>query len=222
MSALAAPAGRPTRADVVRWIERDRAVAVVRTARPDRLVELARALCAGGISCIEVTMTVPNAIEGIRLVAQELAGEALVGAGSVTDAATAEAAVAAGACYVVSPVFKREVVEAAHAAGAAAMPGGFTPTELLAAHEAGADIVKVFPADALGTSFFRGVRAPLPQLKLMPTGGVTIDNAADWLRAGAVAVGVGSALVDEAAIARGDWALLTRNAERLRDAVRSV
>jgi 2-dehydro-3-deoxyphosphogluconate aldolase/(4S)-4-hydroxy-2-oxoglutarate aldolase len=214
------PHGSP--ADVVRWITRARVVAVVRTGYPDRLVELARALCAGGVCCIEVTMTVPNALEGIRLVSQELAGRALVGAGSVTDAATAEAAVEAGARFVVSPVFKREVVEATHAAGAAAMPGGFTPTELLAAQEGGADIVKVFPADVLGVAFIRGVRAPLPRLMLMPTGGVTIENAAEWLRAGAVAVGVGSALVDEAAIARGDWALITHNAGRLRDAVRDV
>ena len=208
-----------TREDVVRWIERDRAVAVVRTDRPDKLVEIAQALQVGGVVCFEVTMTVPNAIEGIRAVTEAMRGSVLVGAGSVTDAATAQAAIEAGARYVVSPVFKREVVEAAHAAGAAAMPGCFTPTEIVAAHEAGADVVKVFPAGALGPGFIRGVLAPLPYLRLMPTGGVSLDNATAWLRAGAVAVGAGSALVEADAVAAGDWARLTANAKRLRAAV---
>lgn len=222
MSDPAGSAARASRADVVRQIGRSRAVAVVRTAHRDCLVDLARALCDGGICCIEVTLTVPNALDGIRSVTQALGDAVLVGAGSVTDAATATAAAEAGARYVVSPVFRRETVSAAQAAGAAAIPGGFTPTELLAAHECGADAVKVFPADTLGPGFVRGVLAPLPQLKLMPTGGVTTENAADWLRAGAFAVGVGAALADEDAIARGDWSRITRNAARLRDAVGSA
>ncbi len=208
-----------TRADVVRWIERDRAVAVVRTDEPEKLVEIARALQAGGVACFEVTMTVPNAIEGIQAVTEAMRGSVLVGAGSVTDAETAQRAVEAGARYVVSPVFKPEVVEAAHALDAAAMPGCFTPTEILTAYEAGADVVKVFPAGALGPGFVRGVLAPLPYLKLMPTGGVSLDNAAEWLRAGAVAVGAGSALVATDAVAAGDWGRLTANARRLRASV---
>ena len=210
-----------SREDVVAQIERDRAVAVVRTDEPDKLIRIAGALAAGGVVCVEVTMTVPGAIEGIRAVAQALPG-VLVGAGSVTDAATAAAAVAAGARYVVSPVFRAEVVQAAQAVGAAAMPGCFTPTEILTAHEAGADVVKVFPAGVLGTGFIRGLLAPLPHLRLMPTGGVSLDNAADWLRAGAVAVGAGSALVDDAAVAAGDWGQLEANARRLRAAVDAV
>jgi len=208
-----------TRADVVRWIERDRAVAVVRTDEPEKLVQIAEALRAGGIVCIEVTMTVPNALDGIRAVTNAMGADVLVGAGSVTDAETTRAAIDAGARYVVSPVFKREVIEAAHQLDAAAMPGCFTPTEILTAHEAGADVVKVFPAGALGMGFIKGVLAPLPYLKLMPTGGVSLDNATDWLRAGAVAVGAGSALVDTKAIAAGDWATLTANARRLRASV---
>lgn len=208
-----------TRADVIRYVERDRAVAVVRTDAPEKLVRIADALREGGVVCIEVTMTVPNALAGIRAVADALGGGVLVGAGSVTDAETARAAVEAGARYVVSPVFKPEVIEAAHALDAAAMPGCFTPTEILAAHEAGADVAKVFPAGSLGPGFIKGVLAPMPHLKLMPTGGVSLDNAAEWLRAGAVAVGAGSALVDTAAIAAGDWAQLTANARRLRAAV---
>ena len=113
-------------------------------------------------------------------------------------------------------MFKREIVEAAHGLDAAAMPGCFTPTEILTATEAGADVVKVFPADVLGPAFFRGVLAPMPHLRLMPTGGVSLTNADGWVAAGAVAVGVGSALVDKRAVAAGDWATITANARTLR------
>ncbi|GAB5535096.1 MAG: bifunctional 4-hydroxy-2-oxoglutarate aldolase/2-dehydro-3-deoxy-phosphogluconate aldolase [Rubricoccaceae bacterium] len=204
---------------MVRQIERDRAVAVVRTDEPQKLVQIAEALRAGGIVCIEVTMTVPNALDGIQAVTDAMGDDVLVGAGSVTDAETTRAAVEAGARYVVSPVFKLEVIEAAHQLDAAAMPGCFTPTEILRAYEAGADVVKVFPAGVLGMGFIKGVLAPLPYLKLMPTGGVSLDNATDWLRAGAVAVGAGSALVDTQAIAADDWDQLTANARRLRTSV---
>ncbi|MEM6326621.1 MAG: bifunctional 4-hydroxy-2-oxoglutarate aldolase/2-dehydro-3-deoxy-phosphogluconate aldolase [Bacteroidota bacterium] len=208
-----------TREGVVAAIEADRAVAVVRTDEPGKLVSIARALARGGVVCFEVTMTVPNALDGIRAVTEALGEAVLVGAGSVTDAATTEAAVNAGARYVVSPVFKREIIEAAHAMDAAAMPGCFTPTEILTAHEAGADVAKVFPAGSLGPGFIKGVLAPMPFLKLMPTGGVSLDNATEWLRAGAVAVGAGSALVERDAVASGDWDRLTANARRLRQSV---
>src|SRR5207247_1411046 len=135
-----------------------------------------------------------------------------LGAGTVTDAATARAVADAGARFVVGPVFRRDVIEASHDRGAAAIPGCFSPTEILEAHEAGADIVKIFPATMLGPQFIKDVRAPLPQLKLMPTGGVTPENAGDWIRAGAAAVGIGSALVDAAAVERGDWASITARA----------
>ncbi|MAQ93705.1 MAG: 2-dehydro-3-deoxyphosphogluconate aldolase [Rhodothermaceae bacterium] len=209
------------RTDTVARVAAEQAVAVVRTDSPDAMVELARALLAGGVSCIEITLTVPGALDAIRRVAEELAQDAdapevLIGAGSVLDAHQAEAAIEAGARYVVSPVFKRDIVEAAHSLDAAAMPGCFTPTEILTATEAGADVVKVFPADALGMAFFRGVLAPMPHLRLMPTGGVSLTNADGWVAAGAVAVGVGSALVDKRAVAAGDWATITANARTLR------
>lgn len=191
------------------------AVAVVRMKDGDRLLRVVEALAEGGVRAVEITMTVPGAL-GLIARTREAFGESVVlGVGSVLDAATATAAARAGAAYVVSPVFKREVVEAAHAAGAAAFPGCLTPTECQTAHEAGADVVKVFPADAVGMAFFRGVLAPLPHLKLMPTGGVTLDNAGEWLRAGAVAVGVGGALVDAEAVEAGDYGRLTDNARRL-------
>lgn len=123
---------------------------------------------------------------------------------------------------MISPVFKRTVIGACHASGVAAMPGCFTPTEIFEAWEAGADVVKVFPATSLGPGFFKDVRGPLPHIKLMPTGGVTLDNAGDWIRAGAVAVGIGTALLDAAAIAAGDFDVLRSNAARVVANVRSA
>ncbi len=198
------------------------AVAVIRIQDPERLLRSVEAFAEGGVRAIEITMTVPNAVEMIGRVRAHFGDDIVLGVGSVLDAATATRAVAAGARYVVTPVMKPEVVAAAHAAGAAAMPGAMTPTECQAAYEAGADVVKVFPADIVGMPFFKAVLAPLPHLRLMPTGGVTLDNAGDWLRAGAVAVGVGSALVDPAAIAAGDYARLADHARRLIASVASA
>jgi 2-dehydro-3-deoxyphosphogluconate aldolase/(4S)-4-hydroxy-2-oxoglutarate aldolase len=133
----------------------------------------------------------------------------------VTDAATARAVIDAGARYIVSPVFRPEVIATCHEHDVAAMPGCFTPTEILNAHDCGADVVKVFPATALGPQYIKDIRAPLPQVRLMPTGGVSLDNAGDWIRAGAVAVGVGSALLDAKAIDENRFDALTANARRI-------
>ena len=203
------------RTDIVARIERERIVAVIRLEEADKLRAVIDALAAGGVRVFEVTMTVPRAIELIGLLAREVRDDVLIGAGTVLDKGTACDAIRAGAKFIVGPVFRRDVIEACHGRGVPAMPGCFTPTEILDAWESGADIVKVFPSTALGPTFIKDVRAPLPQLKLMPTGGVSIENAADWLRAGAVAVGVGSALVDAAAVKAGDFAAITRRAELL-------
>jgi len=173
------------------------------------------AIADGGVQAIEVTMTVPGAVELIRGLARSLPATIVLGAGTVTDAATARAVIDAGARYVVSPVFRREVIAACHERDAAAAPGCFTPTEILDAHDCGADVIKVFPATALGPQFIKDVRAPLPQVRLMPTGGVSLDNAGDWIRAGAIAVGVGSALLDGKAIDEGRFDVLTANARRI-------
>ena len=133
----------------------------------------------------------------------------------MTDVATARAVIDAGASFVVGPVFRPEVIAACHDRDVAAMPGCFSPTEILAAHECGADIVKVFPATMLGPQFLKDVRAPLPQVKLMPTGGVTLDNAGDWIRAGAVAVGLGSALLDAKAIEDSRFDVIAANARKV-------
>jgi 2-dehydro-3-deoxyphosphogluconate aldolase/(4S)-4-hydroxy-2-oxoglutarate aldolase len=139
----------------------------------------------------------------------------VLGAGTVIDAATCRAVIDAGARFIVSPVFRREVIAVCLERGVAAAPGCFSPTEILDAHEMGADLVKVFPATALGPQYIKDLRAPMPQLRLMPTGGVTLDNAGDWIRAGAVAVGVGSALLDTKAIDEGRFDVIAANARRI-------
>jgi 2-dehydro-3-deoxyphosphogluconate aldolase/(4S)-4-hydroxy-2-oxoglutarate aldolase len=204
-----------TRTDVVARVEQERVVAVLRLDDPGLLSAVIDALAAGGVRVFEITMTVPRAIEMIGRLTASLSSDLVVGAGTVIDADTAHAAIDAGARFVVSPVFRRALLDACRARGTAVIPGCCTPTEILDAWEAGADVVKVFPAASLGPGFIKDVRAPLPQVKLMPTGGVSIDNAGEWLRAGAVAVGIGSALVDAAAVRAGAFETLTARAARL-------
>jgi len=204
-----------SREAVVRAIQDFGIVAVIRMRDPGKLRAVVDALADGGVRALEVTMTVPNAVALIRELAPTMPDGFILGAGTVTDAATVNAVVDAGARYVVSPVFRREVIHACHERGVAVAPGCFTPTEILDAHDAGADIIKVFPATALGPQYIKDVRAPLPQVRLMPTGGVTLDNTGDWIRAGAVAVGVGSALLDAAAIESGRFEVIAQNARRI-------
>ena len=203
------------RAAIARLIEQLGVVAVIRLKDPLKLRAVVDALADGGVRALEVTMTVPRAVELIAELAPTLPGDFLLGAGTVTDVATARAVIDAGARFVVGPVFRPTIIAACHERGVPAMPGCFSPTEILAAHEAGADIVKVFPATMLGPQFIKDVRGPLPQVKLMPTGGVTLDNAGDWIAAGAVAVGVGSALLDGAAIDSGRFDVIAANARRV-------
>jgi 2-dehydro-3-deoxyphosphogluconate aldolase/(4S)-4-hydroxy-2-oxoglutarate aldolase len=203
-----------SREAVVRAIQDLGIVAVIRIRDPAKLRAVVDALADGGVRALEVTMTVSNAVGLIRELAPTMPEGFILGAGTVTDAATVNAVADAGARYVVSPVFRREVIRACHDRGIAVAPGCFTPTEILDAHDAGADIIKVFPATALGPQYIKDVRAPLPQVKLMPTGGVTPDNAGEWIRAGAVAVGIGSALLDTAAIDAGRFDVIVEKARR--------
>jgi 2-dehydro-3-deoxyphosphogluconate aldolase/(4S)-4-hydroxy-2-oxoglutarate aldolase len=202
------------RTETVRQIEQLGVVAVIRLRDPGKLRAVVDAIVAGGVRALEVTMTVPGAVELIRGLAPTLPEGFLLGAGTVIDAETARAVVDAGAQFVISPVFKSEVIVACHERGVPVAPGCFTPTEILEAHEAGADIVKLFPATTLGPQYIKDVRAPLPQVKLMPTGGVSPENAGDWIRAGAVAVAAGSSLLDAAAIESGRLDVITANARR--------
>jgi 2-dehydro-3-deoxyphosphogluconate aldolase / (4S)-4-hydroxy-2-oxoglutarate aldolase len=204
-----------SRADVTAAIEAIGVVAVIRMKDPAKLRAVVDALAEGGVRALEVTMTVPRAVELIRELAPTMPPGFVLGAGTVVDAATAHAVIEAGARFIVSPVFRRAVIEACHQHDVPAMPGCFSPTEILDAHDAGADVIKVFPATMLGPQFLKDIRAPLPQVKLMPTGGVTLDNAGDWIRAGAVAVGVGSALVDAKAIDAGRFEVIAANARKV-------
>ncbi len=185
-------------------------VAVIRAQDGDELVSICEALVAGGVVGVEITMTSPGATEAISKAAQVLQGKAIIGAGSVLDPETARVAMLAGADFIVSPILNKDVIAIAKRYGKIVIPGAFTPTEILSAWEAGADVVKVFPATKLGPSFFKDVRGPLPQVRLTPTGGVDINNLGDFLKAGAVFVGVGSALVSKKIVAERNWAALTR------------
>jgi 2-dehydro-3-deoxyphosphogluconate aldolase / (4S)-4-hydroxy-2-oxoglutarate aldolase len=207
--------GTMTRADVTAAIESMGVVAVIRMKDPAKLRAVVDALAEGGVRALEVTMTVPGAVELIRGLAPTMPPGFILGAGTVVDAKTALAVIDAGARFIVSPVFRPAVIEACHQHDIPAMPGCFSPTEILDAHDAGADVIKVFPATMLGPQFLKDIRAPLPQVKLMPTGGVTLDNAGDWIRAGAVAVGVGSALVDTKAIDVGRFEVIAANARKV-------
>jgi 2-dehydro-3-deoxyphosphogluconate aldolase/(4S)-4-hydroxy-2-oxoglutarate aldolase len=211
-----------SRAEIVGAIEQAGVVAVIRLKEPDKLRAVVDAIAEGGVRALEVTMTVPGAVELIRGLAPTLPAGFVLGAGTVLDAETARRVIDAGARFVVSPVFRPAVIAACHAHDVPMMPGCFTPTEILEAWDAGADVVKVFPATALGPTYFKDVHGPLPQVKLMPTGGVTLDNAGDWIRAGAVAVGVGTALLDAKAIAAGSYGVLRGNAEKIVANVRAA
>lgn len=212
MTPSAAPPHPAARQRTVDRLVEQGAVAVVRLPSARLVRETVEALHAGGVAAIELTMTTPDALAIIEEIVRWMGDALLVGAGSVLGADAARRAIEAGAGYVVSPVFEPAVVAEAHRQGVPAMPGAFTPTEILAAHAAGADLVKVFPADPLGPAFIRGVLAPMPFLRLMPTGGVTPANVGEWLGAGARAVGLGSALVDPKLVDAGDFAAITARA----------
>ncbi|HEV3436269.1 MAG TPA: bifunctional 4-hydroxy-2-oxoglutarate aldolase/2-dehydro-3-deoxy-phosphogluconate aldolase [Gemmata sp.] len=189
-------------------------VAVVRFSDPDPLVEVIKALADGGVTVAEVTLTVPNALDVIREAKRKLGDRVLLGAGTVLDPETARAALLAGAEFLVAPNLNLDVIKLCRRYDKLVMPGAFTPTEVVTAWEAGADIVKVFPADVVGPAFFKALRGPLPQVKLMPTGGVDLTTAAEFLKAGAVCLGVGGQLVDPKAVATGDFARITQLAKQ--------
>jgi 2-dehydro-3-deoxyphosphogluconate aldolase/(4S)-4-hydroxy-2-oxoglutarate aldolase len=188
-------------------------VAVIRSPDSQQLVEVARALADGGVTVVEITMSVPNALQVLHQVRQSLGDRLLLGAGTVLDAETARAVLLAGAEYVVAPTVNLDVIRLCQRYDKLVMPGAFTPTEILTAWEAGADIIKVFPADVVGPAFFKALRGPLPHVRLMPTGGVDLNSAAAFLNAGACCLGVGGQLVEPRAVSE-------RNFERIRDLAR--
>jgi 2-dehydro-3-deoxyphosphogluconate aldolase/(4S)-4-hydroxy-2-oxoglutarate aldolase len=181
-------------------------VAIIRATSGDQLVNVARALYEGGIDVIEVTLTVPNVLEIIAAVRKDLGKKILLGAGTVLDPETCRAALLAGAEFIVSPSLNLDVIKLCKRYTKLVMPGVFTPTEVVTAWEAGADIVKLFPADCVGPNYLKALRGPLPQVRILPTGGVNLKTLPDFLKAGACAVGLGSQLVEKAAVESGNMA----------------
>lgn len=190
-------------------------IAVIRMSDPGRIIDLTEALKRGGVKALEITMTVPGALDIIQKLAVNKPEGVLIGAGTVLDADTAAAAIWSGADFVVSPIADPGMIAACRSHDTFVAPGAFSPTEVIAAWDRGADVVKVFPATSLGPNYFRDLRGPFPQLRLMPTGGVTIENAKDFIAAGACAVGIGTALVDKKAVEAGDWESIASKARRL-------
>lgn len=197
-------------------------VAILRAPSGELLADVAEALLAGGVEAIEVTFTVPKAPQVIQQVADRLGDKILLGAGTVLDPETARAAMLAGAEFIVTPTVNLDVIRMCRRYDKAVMAGGLTPTEILTAWEAGADVVKVFPSDFTGPSYLKNLHGPLPQVRLMPTGGVNLQTAADFLRAGAFALGLGSALVEKKAVAAGDVARIESLARQYVQIVREV
>jgi 2-dehydro-3-deoxyphosphogluconate aldolase/(4S)-4-hydroxy-2-oxoglutarate aldolase len=196
-------------------IEDDGVIAVVRLHDLTQAVPLAKALVAGGVRAVEFTFTNPAAADAISAARNALGSRALIGAGSVLDAETARVAILAGAAYVVTPTVSLPVIGLCQRYGVATIIGALTPTEILTAWEGGATYVKVFPASLGGPRYLRDVLAPLPQVKLIPTGGVDLDNAGEFIRAGASAVALGSNLVDPGAVAAGEWETITARARAI-------
>jgi len=183
-------------------------VAVVRAESGESLVKVVRALAEGGVTAAEITFTVPDAVEVIRQVRKEIGDAIVLGAGTVLDPETARAALLAGAEYIVSPIVNLEVIRLCRRYDKVIMPGAFTPTEVVAAWEAGADVVKIFPADIGGPAYLKALRGPLPQIRMMPTGGVDLNTAENFLKAGACCLGVGGSLVEPKAVTTNDFARL--------------
>lgn len=211
-----------TKQQIIEQLLNPGVIAVVRAKRADQIVPLAEALVAGGVIAVEITMTTPNAIAAIREASTKLGDRALIGVGTVLDEATCHAAIEAGAQFVVSPISRRELVPIAQKAGKPIMLGAYTPTEAQLAHEAGADFIKIFPADGLGPNYIKALRAPLPHLRIVPTGGVDLKTIGDFFKAGSVAVGAGSSLISKDVLEKDDWATLTRVASEFAKAARSA
>jgi 2-dehydro-3-deoxyphosphogluconate aldolase/(4S)-4-hydroxy-2-oxoglutarate aldolase len=211
-----------TKSEIIQRLLDPGIIAIIRADSSEQLVEAAEALLAGGVTAMEVTMTTPNALEVITAVTQKFGDAILMGVGSVIDPKTVYAAVSAGAEFIVTPVTKPQVIAAANQLEKPIASGAFTPTECLLAHESGADFVKLFPAEVGGPAYIKSILAPLPMLRIVPTGGVTPETADAFLKAGSAALGAGSALVSKEILQKKDWAELAKRARDFVAAVRKV
>lgn len=210
------------RQQILNKIEKSGLVAVIRLDKVDKLKKIIKALSNAGLSALEITMTTPNALSIIKELNKKISSDFLIGAGSVLDSETARAAILAGAEFIVSPVYKPKLIQMAHRYDKVVVPGAFTPTEIITAWEKGADIVKVFPASFNGPKYLKAIHGPLPQVKLSPTGGVNMDNAADFIKSGASFLGVGSALIKKELVANSDWQGLEEHARKFKKLVQKA
>lgn len=211
------------RHEVLAFLKDSGVVAVIRADNPGDLIEISKALRKGGVKFIEITMTVPRALEVIQEAVSRLKDDdVFIGAGTVLDPETARAAILAGAQFIVGPTFNQATVELCNSYGIAVMPGAFTPLEILNAWQSGGDIIKVFPAGVGGPQFFKDIKGPLPQIDLMPTGGVDLETAPQFIKAGACAVGVGGALVGKKLIESRNYQVITENAQKFIKIVREA
>ena len=211
-----------TKAEIISRLISPGVIAVVRALRREQVLPLAEALVAGGLTAIEITTSTPDAIAAIREVSEKLGDRALIGVGTILKPFDCLAALQAGAQFVVSPICRTDLVPLAHHANKPVMLGAYTPTEAQLAHEAGADFVKLFPAEGLGVAYLKSLLAPLPHLRLVPTGGVDENNLASFFKAGAVAVGVGSSLISKEILQSNDWPRLTTRAAEFIAAARAA
>ena len=210
-----------TKTEILQRIRAEKVIALIRADSSASLLDCARALAAGGLNCIELTMTTPGAIELCAQVARELP-QILLGLGTVLDADTARAGIAAGAKFIVTPAVRPTVIAACREAGVPVLSGALTPTEAYTAWELGADIIKIFPAEFFGPAYIKSLKAPFPKIEFMPTGGVTPETVGDFLKAGAFATAAGSARVAAAALKAGDWAAITARAKQFVAAANAV
>lgn len=199
-----------TKEQIFTYIESPGVVAVVRAKSAEQVLPLSEALLEAGFRAIEITMTTPNALEGIRQASSRFASDASIGVGTILNAETARRAIDAGAEFIVSPITKAEIAQVAGAAARPVMLGAYTATEAQAAFDAGTDYVKLFPADSLGPGYIKALRAPLPHLRIVPTGGVSLENIFDFFAAGCPAVGLGSSLISKEVLEKNDWATLRK------------
>jgi 2-dehydro-3-deoxyphosphogluconate aldolase/(4S)-4-hydroxy-2-oxoglutarate aldolase len=214
---------RMNKTEVIKQIKNTGLIPVVRATSADEAMRAIDAIREGGVSVLEITMTVPGAVGVIEQLTKKYGSDVLVGAGTVLDAETARACMLSGAQFIVSPALNMETIECCRRYGVAVLPGALTPTEVVQAWTAGADLVKVFPAGALGgASYLKALKAPLPHIELVPTGGVSLKTAADFIKAGASALGVGADLVDLKAIRDGQASVITERAKQFVQIVREA
>lgn len=197
-------------------------VAIIRAESSEELINVVKALREGGIIGIELTMTTPGALNVLPDIVKTMGQDVIIGAGTILDTETARSAILAGAEFIVSPILKPEIIKLCHRYDKVAIPGAYTPTEILTAWEEGADVVKVFPASTLGPQFFKDMKGPLPQIRLSPTGGVNLENVGEFIKAGACFVGVGGNLVDKKVIAEKKWKVLTERAIQYIEAIKKA